>query len=232
MRLAAKQLSIFLLCAVFLLCLYRAATQSFTIDESFTFLHYVNVSFSQAIAEYSANNHVLQSLLMRVFRRLLGRSELVMRLPTLIGCVLYLTAVYGITSASIRNGWLRLLALAVMTLNPLVLDLLVAARGYALALGLSWWALYLAWSDLLVTEASPVMARGRMRRVCRDGESYFCDSPRRTWAHAVAAVCPARTILAIDRFLRRSGHYHLLCPSVHSITEKLGSVLFRSGNAA
>ena len=149
MRLAAKQLSIFLLCAVFLLCLYRAATQSFTIDESFTFLHYVNVRFSQAIAEYSANNHVLQSLLMRVFRRLLGRSELVMRLPTLIGCVLYLTAVYGITAASIRNGWLRLLALAVMTLNPLVLDLLVAARGYALALGFSWWALYLAWSDLL-----------------------------------------------------------------------------------
>jgi hypothetical protein len=149
MRLAAKQLSIFLLCAVFLLCLYRAATQSFTIDESFTFLHYVNVSFSQAISEYSANNHVLQSLLMRVFRRLLGRSELVMRLPTLIGCVLYLTAIYGITAASIRNGWLRLLALAVMTLNPLVLDLLVAARGYALALGLSWWALYLAWSDLL-----------------------------------------------------------------------------------
>jgi 4-amino-4-deoxy-L-arabinose transferase-like glycosyltransferase len=149
MRLAAKQLSIFLLCAVFLLCLYRAATQSFTIDESFTFLHYVNVSFSQAMSEYSANNHVLQSLLMRVFRRLLGRSELVMRLPTLIGCVLYLTAVYGITVASIRNGWLRLLALAVMTLNPLVLDLLVAARGYALSLGLSWWALYLAWSDLL-----------------------------------------------------------------------------------
>ncbi len=51
---------------------YRAATQSFTIDESFTFLHYVNVSFSQAIAEYSANNHILQSLLMRVFRRFSG----------------------------------------------------------------------------------------------------------------------------------------------------------------
>lgn len=162
MRVAPKQLSISLLCAVFVLCLYRAATQSFTIDESFTFLHYVNVSFSEAIAEYSANNHVLQTLLMRVFRRLLGRSELVMRIPTLLGCVLYLTAAYRITAESIRNGWLRLLALAVMTLNPLVLDLLVAARGYGLALGLSWWALYLAWSDLV----SPKRSRLWLAGVC------------------------------------------------------------------
>lgn len=148
MHSAPKRLSIALMVAVFILCFFRAATQSFTIDESFTFLRYVNVSFMEALSDYSANNHVLQSLLMRVFRRLLGRSELVMRLPALLGCLLFLTAAYRIVFSSIREGWLRPLALAAMTLNPLVLDLLVAARGYALALGLSWWALYFLWSDL------------------------------------------------------------------------------------
>ena len=128
MRLAAKQLSIFLLCAVFLLCFYRAATQSFTIDESFTFLHYVNVSFSQAIAEYSANNHVLQSLLMRVFRRLLGRSELNAVTHTDRMCTLLNGRLWHYLGFNL-NGWLRLLALAVMTLNPLVLDLLSPPEG-------------------------------------------------------------------------------------------------------
>ena len=43
MQSAPNRISIVVLCAVFALCIYRAATQSFTIDESFTFLHFVNV---------------------------------------------------------------------------------------------------------------------------------------------------------------------------------------------
>ncbi len=148
MSVPPKRVSILLLCAVFGLCFYRAATQSFTIDESFTFLRYVNVGLWDSFWEYSANNHVLQTLTMRVCRKLLGRSELVMRLPTLLGCVLFLAASYQITLASFRRKWMQPIALAVMTLNPLILDFLVAARGYGLALGLSWWALYLAWRDL------------------------------------------------------------------------------------
>ena len=144
----SKRASVPFLCAVFAFCLYRAATQSFTIDESATFLRYVDVPISEAFSAFTANNHVLLTLLMRASRWLLGRSELVLRIPALLGCVLYLTAVYRLTETSIRSNWLRLSALAVLTLNPLVLDLLVAARGYSLALGFSMWALYLAWSDL------------------------------------------------------------------------------------
>jgi hypothetical protein len=148
MQSAPNRMSIALLCAVLTLCIYRAATQSFTIDESFTFLHFVNVPVSDALAEYSANNHILQTLMMRVSRYFLGRSEIVLRIPNLVGCALYLLASYRITSVVMPGRWLQPLALALMTLNPLVLDLLVAARGYSLALGLSWWSLYLAWSDL------------------------------------------------------------------------------------
>jgi hypothetical protein len=153
MSLEAKPVSVILLGAVFALCFYRAATQSFTIDESFTFLRYIETPFRDAVGAYSANNHVLFTLLMKACRWLLGRSELVLRIPSLLGCALYLSAIYFVTELAIRRRWLRWTALAVLTLNPLVLDLLVAARGYGLALGLSWWALYLTWSDL--TEPRP-----------------------------------------------------------------------------
>ncbi|HYI92669.1 MAG TPA: hypothetical protein VEX68_03930, partial [Bryobacteraceae bacterium] len=129
-------------------CFYRAATQSFTIDESATFLRYVDVPINEAFSSFTANNHVLLTLLMRASRWLLGRSELVLRIPALLGCALYLTSAYRLTETSIRRNWSRLVALMVLTLNPLVLDLLVAARGYSLALGFSMWALYLGWSDL------------------------------------------------------------------------------------
>jgi hypothetical protein len=148
MNLDVKRVSVISLCAVFALCFYRAATQSFTIDESFTFLRFVDLPLMEAFSSFNANNHVLLTLLMRGSRSLLGRSELVLRIPALLGCALYLTASYRITFSSIKRPWLRPVALAVLTLNPLVLDLLVAARGYSLALGLSMWTLYLTWSDL------------------------------------------------------------------------------------
>jgi hypothetical protein len=148
MNLEAKQASVLFLCAVFALCFYRAATQSFTIDESFTFLRYIEAPFRDGVSTFSANNHVLYTLLMKASRWMLGRSELVLRIPALLGCALYLSAAYFITKSAIQQRWWRLIALALLTLNPLVLDLLIAARGYGLALGLSWWALYLAWSDL------------------------------------------------------------------------------------
>ncbi|HYP07642.1 MAG TPA: hypothetical protein VER03_15520 [Bryobacteraceae bacterium] len=138
-----------LLCAVFSLCLYRAATQSLTIDEAFTFLHYVDTPWRDVFGEYSANNHVLFSLVSRVFRHKFGQSEIVLRIPALIGCLLFLLASFRISRAAVGEGWLLPLTLAVLTLNPLVLDFMAAARGYGLGLGLFWWALYLVWRERL-----------------------------------------------------------------------------------
>jgi hypothetical protein len=149
MQLAPRRVSVALLCAVFVLCLYRAATQSFTIDESFTFLRYVDTPWRDVFGDFSANNHVLFSLVSRIFRYRFGRSEIVLRIPTLIGCILYELASFRICRRALGDGWLLPLSLAVLILNPLVLDFMVAARGYGLALGLFWWALYFLWTDRL-----------------------------------------------------------------------------------
>ena len=147
MKSAPTRVSIVLLCGVFALCLYRAATQAFTIDESFTFLHYIDTPWRDVFGDFSSNNHVLFSLFSRIFRYRFGRSEIVLRIPALIGCVLFELASFRICRRAIGDRWLLPLALAVLTLNPLVLDFMVAARGYGLGLGLFWWALDLLSSD-------------------------------------------------------------------------------------
>ena len=45
-------------------------------------------------------------------------------------------------SVLLFRSWMRLVAVALMVLHPMVLDFFVAARGYGLALGLFTWSLY------------------------------------------------------------------------------------------
>ena len=134
--------SLVLLCALFLLVVYRAKTQSLTIDEARTFTLYVDKPLSEMTRFYDACNHVLHTLLTKFFRARLGYSELVLRLGSLAGCLIYFGAVLRSARLLFGERWMQTLVVAVLTLNPLVLDFMVAARGYGLALGLFWWALY------------------------------------------------------------------------------------------
>jgi hypothetical protein len=138
-----RRLSLGLLLVVFILCVVRAERQSFTVDEAWVFHSFVNRELSAMAHSYDACNHVLHTVLMKVARASLGTGELALRLPSLLGCLLYFAAVYRLTKL-LLGGWTQLLAVALLILHPLVLDFMVAARGYGLALALFFWALYFA----------------------------------------------------------------------------------------
>jgi hypothetical protein len=125
MRIAAKAL----LAALFVLNVYRAATQSLVHDEAFTWQAYLSGPVSEIFTRWDANLHFLSTLLMRVSTRLFGFSELALRLPSVLADAWYFVSVYRL--AQERR---LLLGVALAALNPLVLDFLVAARGYGLAL--------------------------------------------------------------------------------------------------
>ncbi|HYP13629.1 MAG TPA: hypothetical protein VEQ63_06880 [Bryobacteraceae bacterium] len=129
---------------VFGVLVFRAKTQSFTIDEAFAFELYVDRDLGSFVRHYDACNHVLHTFLTWMARRALGSSELVLRLPSLLGALLYLSGVYRISGMVAGQGWLRTLGIVVLTSNPLILDFMVASRGYGLALGLFAWSLYYA----------------------------------------------------------------------------------------
>jgi hypothetical protein len=122
---------------------YRAATQSIVIDEAYTYNRFVAPPLAESLATYDANNHVLHTLLCKVSVACFGLSELSLRLPALLGSLLFLVSVWRLARYVLGRGWLCLLAVAVVGLNPFVLDYLWAARGYSLALGLFFWSLFL-----------------------------------------------------------------------------------------
>jgi hypothetical protein len=137
----SARLTLLLLVALFAVNIYRAATQGITVDEAFTYQHFVAPSFAQVMTSYDVNHHVLNSLLAKFTASLFGTSELTLRMPSLLGGLIYLIAVRAIVLQVFSPGW-ALAAFGLLSLNPFTLDYLSAARGYGLALGLLFSALW------------------------------------------------------------------------------------------
>ncbi|HEY1204236.1 MAG: glycosyltransferase family 39 protein [Bryobacteraceae bacterium] len=120
---------------------YRAATQAVTHDEALTWQIYLDAPVSNIFDVYDANHHFLATILERLSTGLFGTSELSLRLPSLLAGALFFLAVYRLAFLIFGGGWLVPLAVLLMAANPLVLDFLVAARGYGLALALFFYSL-------------------------------------------------------------------------------------------
>jgi hypothetical protein len=146
-----------LLLGLFALCVYRAATQAVSHDEALTWLLYLDHPFSTMFASWRANDHVLHTALAWLSVHAFGSTELALRLPALLGAALCLLALRRLARRACGDGPLHLLALVLLAANPLVLDLLVAARGYGLALAL------LLWGAIMLLEALDAGAAGSPR---------------------------------------------------------------------
>jgi len=125
----------------------RAAVQSITIDEADTYLVWVarpNPSHWEA----ASNNHVLNSLLMRLTTGLFGATHLAVRAPALTGAAIYIAAAWALCRLAASTFTVQWSLFVALVYNPFVFDHLVAARGYALALGFLLAAIAVAaWAD-------------------------------------------------------------------------------------
>jgi len=123
---------------VLLLCInaYRAWQQSIVHDEAFTYHVYLAGPSATIFEYYTANLHFLFVILAKLSVTLFGVSAFAMRLPTLVAGALYFAVAYRLSLFLFEGSAGFLLSVLVLTLNPLVLDFLVAARGYGLALAL------------------------------------------------------------------------------------------------
>ena len=158
----------------------RAATLSITHDEALNYFFYLRGSWGSILAHTGrlpSNDHLLNTLAVKALLTFLPPTELVLRLPALVGLALYLGAAARLAarSASVARRALGFLLLAA---NPFLLDLLVLSRGYALGLGFT----LVAWAAIL----SPA-ATGAHRRALR--------------AHAAAALAAGAAVLANISFL-------------------------------
>ncbi|MDP2652561.1 MAG: hypothetical protein Q8Q08_00860 [Candidatus Omnitrophota bacterium] len=134
--------------AVLFLALAYTAVRAWRIsifhDEAYSIIDAIRCPLSQTLRFDTwspANNHLLNTLLMEGLYRIFGFSEFALRVPALMGHVLYLTAVVRILNL-LGGGWLKVAGLVLMALSPFMLELFSAARGYSLGLGFWAWALY------------------------------------------------------------------------------------------
>jgi len=129
-------------CFALIWIVHRALVQSITLDEANTFRYWVAPESPTHWVPH-ANNHVLNSMLIRLFVWLFGLSHLTVRTPALLGGVLYILAIYGFCTLLCRDLVLMWALFVCFVYNPFIMDYLVAARGYGLALGFLSLAVYL-----------------------------------------------------------------------------------------
>ncbi len=143
MRTLFRVASIALLAFLFAVNVYRAATQAITHDEALTYSWFLSQPWDAVFHKYDANHHVLFTLLDRVIVALVGATPFTLRLPTLAACGLAFWTLFQLCQLLFGTGWLLLLSIAAVSLNPLLLDFLSAARGYGMALAFFLTAVYL-----------------------------------------------------------------------------------------
>ena len=132
-----KEIAFLLLGGIFLYTCLRAWFVSLSHDEALSYLHHASSSFSTILtysSPYPSNNHLLNSILMKISILFFGLSEFAVRLPALLGHVLYLCGVYKICRL-VLSPRLQIAGMILLVTNPFLLDLFSCARGYALALG-------------------------------------------------------------------------------------------------
>ena len=130
-----------LLCLLWCRCVYRAATQSITIDEAFAYNLYLARPLAETFTNFDAANHVLFTLLARLSVAVVGPSELAMRVPTLLAAATYFLVLYRLSRLCFGQSALFAAGVTLAAMHPLVLDFLSLGRGYGLGLALLTWML-------------------------------------------------------------------------------------------
>ena len=135
---------------------FRAGLLSITHDESLTYFLYVRSSLKDILSysgEITSNNHLLNTLLMKLSVAFFGNSEFVLRIPALIGHLLYLVGTFQILRLFLNRTKLAL-GFGLMATNPFLLDFFSCARGYSLGLGFITLGLYYFFRRLESSDSS------------------------------------------------------------------------------
>jgi 4-amino-4-deoxy-L-arabinose transferase-like glycosyltransferase len=102
--------------------------QPMRLDESSTFLNYVNKHWSQVFNYTAPNNQVLNTLLIKLSTKLWGGHPFVIRLPALAFGVACIPLIYLVCKKLGSGGYIAALILAV---HPYCILFSTNARGYS-----------------------------------------------------------------------------------------------------
>jgi hypothetical protein len=122
----------------------RAAVISITHDEVGTYLGYSIGTVMDIIrfTNLQLNNHVLNSLLVKLTTWIFGVSEFSIRLPNLIAHLLFLYFSWKILRLLTKDKFLMIAGFILINFNPYLLDFFSIARGYGLEISMMAMSIY------------------------------------------------------------------------------------------
>lgn len=129
--------------------IYKTAVTSFTHDESLTTLLFFPQGEGDIIRyehpwvpkSIITNNHIFNTLMMKLSESVFGLSEWSLRLPNALSLVAYLWFGY-LMIHRLRPAWVLAPAFILLIANPYLLDFFGLARGYGLSVGMMMISLY------------------------------------------------------------------------------------------
>ncbi len=139
-----NDLAILAILIAFVYSCTRAYLLSITTDEAVTYLLHASGTYRDILTfnlPVTSNNHLLNSILIKLFTSFFGMSEFVVRIPALIGHALYLIGIWKILNLFLK-GHMLVLGICLLTFHPFFIDLFSCARGYSLGLGFLALGLY------------------------------------------------------------------------------------------
>ena len=182
------------LAIVFGISVYRADTQTIAHDEALEYEWFLAGGVGRVLA-YNPSNHVLFTLLAKPIVWILGPRELILRSPSLFGTVIYLLVTYLLCGRLFGKGVLFFLAVAMLTLNPQILDFMPAARGYILGLAGLAAAMYFMARLAERGEFNPADAEWKWG--CSLASISLALSVAASFTNVVPAVCLVLTFSAV-----------------------------------
>ncbi|MBV8847745.1 MAG: hypothetical protein JO307_33440 [Bryobacterales bacterium] len=132
----ARRAALAFLGAIFCVAIYRAWTQPFSHDEAFMWDRYLAAPAAGIFTRFAAENHFLHTLLAKLSQLAFGNSPFALRLPGLLAAAWFFNTIYRSMFRAAGETWGAVTGVALLALNPVVLDFLIICRGYGLALAL------------------------------------------------------------------------------------------------
>jgi len=179
---------------VFGVTILRAMGQSIAHDEALTYEWFIDGSIANVL-KFNTTNHVLFTIIAKFFVKIFGVSELSLRAPSLFGAATYLGFSYLLLRKLFGEGILLPLSVALLCLNPLIMDFMAAARGYSL--GMAFLAAAMYFLARMTDRESFCLEEAAWRRDCAITSVFLALSVAASLTNLIPAASLAVSLAAI-----------------------------------
>jgi hypothetical protein len=139
---------------------FRAYVISFTHDEAISYLAfktfyakvlevkhienatYLSLEINRITHLFNANNHIINTMLMKLCSMIFGDAEWSMRLPNVMAHIFFIYYTYRVFTMYSDKRLLSFAAFIILNTNPFLLDFFSLARGYGISVCLAMGSLY------------------------------------------------------------------------------------------